>query len=371
MPFHAIGLMSGTSADGVDGVVLAIHDGDFSILATETVPYPDTLRQSVRELCDRRIRRNAEAGVVEDRLNSLYADVATRLKDKVAPVPIDIIGCHGQTVNHSPDSDPPFTLQLGNGATIARRTGIPVVSDFRSRDISAGGQGAPLAPAFHLAAFHSSCEHRAVINIGGISNITILPKGSDGKVIGFDIGPGNTLMDNWCSEHFSVPFDPQGSIAESGTVQDDLLDILLDEEYFGKEPPKSTGLEMFNPEWLDGKLRRWSGDGTYDNRDVLATLSALTASTIGQTVNDIHPDIDTAYICGGGACNSGLMDRIRRRCRAKVLDTGSAGIDPKWVEAAAFAWMAYQTAQGRPSTLPSVTGARYPCIAGTVSQPDK
>ena len=369
MPVYAIGLMSGTSADGIDGVVLQIDNSRFNLVATETLHYPETLRQSVRDVCNQKIRDRSEAEEIEVQLTDLFTAVSKKLLEKTPSASIRVIGCHGQTVHHSPDSNPPFTIQLAYGKTIAEQTGIPVVTDFRSQDIRAGGQGAPLAPGFHLAAFHSSEEQRAIINIGGISNITILPKDQGNHVIGFDIGPGNTLMDNWCEQHFSCAFDTNGQIAESGNPQQDLLKILLDEDYFTKPWPKSTGIELFNRNWLEKKLKKWNGNTDINPRDVLASLSALTVHSICETVNQIEPQVDTVYVCGGGALNIGLMKKLDHGCRAKVLSTQSLAMGPKWVEAAAFAWMGYQTTQGLASTIPSVTGARHPCVAGIINNP--
>ncbi|MYB34488.1 MAG: anhydro-N-acetylmuramic acid kinase [Gammaproteobacteria bacterium] len=369
IPIYAIGLMSGTSADGIDGVVLQIDNNRFSLVATEALPYPETLRQSVCDICSQKIRSRSEAREIEVQLTDLFTAVSKKLLEKTPSASIRVIGCHGQTVHHSPDSSPPFTIQLADGKTIARQTGIPVVTDFRSQDIRAGGQGAPLAPGFHLAAFRSSEEQRAIINIGGISNVTILPKDQGSHVIGFDIGPGNTLMDNWCRRHFSCAFDTDGEIAESGNPQQDLLKILLDEDYFAKPWPKSTGVELFNLNWLDKKLKKWKNNTDINPRDVLASLSTLTAHTICETVNQLEPKIDAVYICGGGALNTGLMKQLDQRCQAKVLNTQALGVGPKWVEAAAFAWMGYQTTQGFASTIPSVTGASQPCIAGVISNP--
>lgn len=368
-PAYSMGLMSGTSADGIDGAVIKIHEGKFTLVATESLSYPEILRQSVLDVCAQKIMDRSEAKNIENQLSGLFADISLQMIDKVSSISVCVIGCHGQTVHHSPETKPPFSIQLADGTTIAQRTGIPVVTDFRAHDIAAGGQGAPLAPGFHLAAFQSSKERRAVVNIGGIANITVLPKDRHDQVVGYDIGPGNTLMDNWCLRHFSSPFDRDGLIAESGTPQPDLLEILLDEDYFAKPPPKSTGLELFNLDWLDSKLTRWRNDNQCVNRDVLSTLSMLTARIISATINHSRPEIDSVFICGGGAKNIGLVKQIQRRCQAPVFDTSALGIGPQWVEAAAFAWMAYQTAKGLPSTLPSVTGATRPCIAGTINNP--
>ncbi|MCY4312640.1 MAG: anhydro-N-acetylmuramic acid kinase [Gammaproteobacteria bacterium] len=369
MPIHAMGLMSGTSADGIDGVVLQIDNNGFSLVATETLPYPETLRQSVRDVCSQKIHSRSEAREIEVQLTELFTAVSRKLLDKIPSASTRVIGCHGQTVHHSPDSNPSFTVQLADGKAIAKQTGIPVVTDFRSEDMRAGGQGAPLAPGFHAAAFRSSEEQRSIINIGGISNITVLPKDQNSHVTGFDIGPGNTLMDSWCRRHFSCAFDADGQIAESGSPQPELLEILLDEDYFAKPWPKSTGVELFNMGWLDKKINKWNGSAEIIPRDVLTSLSALTVHTISETVNQLEPKIDTVYICGGGALNAGLMRQLGQRCRAKVLSTQSLAVGPKWVEAAAFAWMGYQTTRGLASTMPSVTGASHPCIAGIVNNP--
>ncbi len=367
MPIYTIGLMSGTSADGIDGVVLQIHENRFNLIATETLPYGETLRQSVRDVCNKKIHDRSQAKDIEGQLTELFIDVSKKLIEKDPSISIQVIGCHGQTVHHSPDSNPPFTIQLADGQAIAQHIRIPVVTDFRSQDIAAGGQGAPLAPCFHQAAFHSSEEQRAIINIGGISNITVLPKDRENHVSGFDIGPGNILMDSWCRRHFSCAFDTDGIIARSGSQQQDFLAILLDEDYFTKPWPKSTGVELFNLNWLDTKLAQYNK--SINPRDVLASLSALTVHTISETVNHSQPGIEAVYICGGGALNIELMEQLRKRCKASVRSTESLGVGPKWVEAAAFAWMGYQTAQGLASTIPSVTGARHPCIAGKVNIP--
>ena len=368
-PYIAIGLMSGTSADGIDGVVLKITDTSLSILEHEYMAYGNDLRWQVRNVCERKISNPEEAGDLDEKLCTLYAGVSQKLIDKIAPMTVSVIGSHGQTVHHSPYSSPPYTVQLGNGYNIAQLTGTPVVSDFRSRDMAAGGQGAPLAAGFHQAAFHSTEEHRAVINIGGIANITLLPACHSGDIIGFDIGPGNTLIDNWCQRNYSLLYDEDGQIARSGTVQLDLLDLLLKDDYFCRLFPKSTGPEVFSLTWLMNYMQIWGNQNQCRSEDILATLTALSARSIANVINDFQPKVGTTLLCGGGTKNSLLVDMISNYADSTITDTGTMGVDPMLVEAAAFAWMAYKTMQGQTSTLPSVTGARYPCIAGNIACP--
>lgn len=367
---YAIGLMSGTSADGIDGVVLEVTDHNrLSIDASLSINYPPAIRSRIRKLTARKITNQNQSGGLDIQLTGLYADVANRLIRKIAPCKVAVIGCHGQTVHHSPDTDPPFSIQLGNGVELARLTGHVAVTDFRSADIAMGGQGAPLACAFHQAVFADSTQHRAIVNIGGISNITWLPKDRNAEVIGFDTGPGNTFMDYWCRRHFDCDFDQDGEIARGGQIQPDLLTLLLKDPYFDAPRPKSTGLEYFNEGWLQAVLNIWGGGIRSNNTDVLTTLTALTANCIADQINTLQPPVDSVYLCGGGARNSLLVDMIKDRLTAQVECSLALGIDPEWVEAAAFAWMAWRTLNGLTSTLPSVTGASCATVAGTVHTP--
>ncbi len=365
-----IGLMSGTSADGIDGVVLGITDHNQPCIdASLSVQYPAAIKNRVREITARKITDQSQSDGLDIELTRLYADAATRLIREITPRKAAVIGCHGQTVHHSPDSDPPFTIQLANGGELARLTGHAAVTDFRSADIAMGGQGAPLACAFHQAVFANSAQHRAIVNIGGISNITWLPKDPNAKIIGFDTGPGNTFMDYWCRRHFNRNFDQDGEIARSGRIQPDLLALLLKDPYFDAPRPKSTGLEYFNERWLQAALNAWGGGARSNNTDILTTLTALTANCIADQVNALKPSVEAVYLCGGGARNSLLADMIQRRTGAKVESSLALGIGPEWVEAAAFAWMAWRTLNGLTSTLPSVTGANRATVAGTVHTP--
>jgi anhydro-N-acetylmuramic acid kinase len=372
---YAIGLMSGTSADGIDGVVLEISgESNLSIHSTLSIDYPKQVKEKIRRMIDRKIIDAGQAENLDIELAQLYADVVIGLLNNLDRSCIAVVGCHGQTVHHSPDTDPPFSLQIGDGDELARLTKLPVVTDFRSADLNAGGQGAPLAPAFHQAAFASKDHDRCIVNIGGISNITFLSAEENADVIGYDVGPGNTFMDYWCRTHFDCDYDKGGDLAKQGTLRLDLLDIFLKDPYFDQPQPKSTGLEYFNQSWLNGKLAVWEGrdldsSDQHTNIDVLTTLTALTARTVADQVNSLMPGGGAVYLCGGGAKNKLLSSLLARQVVATVETTATLGIDPQWIEAAAFAWMANRTLRGLTSTLPSVTGASIPTIAGVISQP--
>lgn len=381
-PVYAIGLMSGTSADGIDGVILKIADkGELTIHSTANFHYPNEVKDKIRQLSGRKLTDASQAENLDIELAQYYAKVVDELLETTDRKKISVIGCHGQTIHHSPHSVPPFSLQLGDGAELARLAKIAVVTDFRSADLAAGGQGAPLAPAFHQLAFTSKTDSRSVINIGGIANITFLPadnqsdanchaqNNNQNNILGFDIGPGNTLIDYWCRTHFNCEYDDNGAIAESGTIQLDFLDILLKDPYFEMPPPKSTGLEYFNEKWLKDKLSLWEGRDQSANTDILTTLTALTARTIANQLNSIKPEVDAAYLCGGGAQNPVLATLLKQQTTTIIDTTSALGMDPQWIEAAAFAWMAYRTLNQLPSTLPSVTGASKPTIAGVIHHP--
>ncbi|MBI5438081.1 MAG: anhydro-N-acetylmuramic acid kinase [Nitrosomonadales bacterium] len=272
---------------------------------------------------------------------------------------IKAIGCHGQTIRHCPEQG--YTLQIGNAALLTELTGITVVSDFRSRDIAAGGQGAPLVPAFHDHAFRQPCTHRVIVNIGGISNLTDLPP--DAASTGFDCGPGNLLMDAWCMQHLGKPYDDNGAWAASGRLLPALLEQMLDEPFFALPPPKSTGRDLFNMAWLHGKLQ-----GDERAEDVQATLLELACRAIAQAIRK-HCTGGAAeiYLCGGGAHNQTLRNRlIGLLPGSSVQTTDVLGVDSDYLEATAFAWLAQQTLLGKPASLPQVTGARHSCILGAI-----
>jgi len=369
---YAIGIMSGTSADGIDAVAVSIPPGqDIEVISTNTVDFPIDIQNAIRELNRSGADEIEKAGALHGRLAFLYYDAAKPLIDSLGADNIEVIGCHGQTVRHRPDLNHPYTLQLGNGAILAQRSGCAVVTDFRSADIAAGGQGAPLAPGFHRAAFTSSRENRAIINIGGIANLTHLPSNPEALVIGFDTGPGNTLMDNWIRRHKNEEYDRNGDWAGQGRINTHLLELLLDDPYFHRPTPKSTGLEYFNPAWLESKLHTFSHNHSepLPEEDVQATLMALTAKSITNQLALLKPSANSAYICGGGAQNSRLMALLEHYAHCDVSTTYTLGIPPQWVEGAAFAWMGHRTINRLTSTLPSVTGASKPTVAGAIYLP--
>ena len=351
--------MSGTSLDGVDAVLTDLRDRP-RLLGTMYLPYPNTLRIELLALnrsSRDELHRAALAGI---RLAELYATSVLRLlrKHRVAARSVRAIGCHGQTVRHRPEAG--YTLQLGNAAWLAERSGIPVVADFRSRDIAAGGQGAPLVPAFHATVFRNSRVHRVIVNLGGIANLTNLP--SRGPVTGFDTGPGNVLLDAWISSKRSLAFDRGGAFASRGRIVEPLLNALLSESYFRQSPPKSTGRDRFNPEWL----RRFDV-ARYETEDVQATLSELSARSVGRAVSKFCRGATEVYLCGGGARNSDLVARIARSLPGiSVASTASLGIHPDWVEATAFAWLAQRRLTCETGSLVGVTGARKARVLGAI-----
>lgn len=354
-----VGLMSGTSLDGVDAVLVAF-DGEYPQgVAHHSREFDETLRQELLDLHlagHDELRRAAMVGI---ELAKQYAEVTAELLATagLAPANIRAIGCHGQTVRHAPQSG--YTLQLNQPARLAELTGVTVVADFRARDIAAGGQGAPLVPAFHAAVFGSS-DHRAVLNLGGIANLTDLPP--EGAVRGFDTGPGNMLLDAWTHRHWQEPFDAGGRRAARGRTLPWLLENLLAEPYFSLPPPKSTGRDRFHLDWL---LNHLQGDEAPE--DVLASLAELTAQSAATALLTHCPGAKTLLICGGGVNNEDLLSRLARVLPdTELFSTAQAGIPPVWVEAMAFAWLARQSLLGRPGNLPQVTGAAGPRVLGAI-----
>ena len=355
--------MSGTSLDGIDAVLVEFH-GDANdasrLIKTAYQPYPAQLREQLLELHRPSHNELERAACIGNTLATAYAETVNSLLQaaEVPPNQITAIGCHGQTVRHRPDLG--FSLQLGNPALLAELTGIATVADFRNRDIAAGGQGAPLVPAFHQAMFRHASINRVIVNIGGIANLTSLP--ITGEIAGFDCGPGNMLMDAWNMQHFGQPYDKDGAWAGSGNVIDALLDKLQSHSFFSAPPPKSTGREAFNLDWLNSFL---SGQET--PADVQATLMALTVTGIQRAVTEYCAGVQEVYLCGGGARNPVLVEQLQRALPDKsVALTDTLGVNADWVEAFAFAWLARQTWEMRPGNLPRVTGARHPCILGAI-----
>ena len=357
--------MSGTSLDGVDCALVDLSALP-GLVATRFLPYNSSLRQALLDLSERGSDELERAGRLAVELSELYARAVNELlaEARIGAAGIEAIGCHGQTVRHRPESG--FTLQLVNPALLAERTGITVVADFRSRDIAAGGQGAPLVPAFHAACFRSAKRHRVVVNIGGIANLTDLPTADNGAVGGFDSGPGNMLLDLWASRHLGARCDLDGGLASTGAVIPDLLERMLDDEYFDRPPPKSTGRERFSAEWLAGKLGKERAYGQAV-ADVQATLAELTACSIAGAIERSCPGAEDVFACGGGVHNPDLMRRLEARLGGRQLaTTGALGIPADWVEAMAFAWLANQALNRSAGNLPEVTGARGPRVLGAV-----
>jgi len=363
---YYIGLMSGTSMDAIDAALVAIDADRIELKATCTVALPAEVVTTAREINSGRSDSLAAACHLDKRYGSLFADAVLALLGQTGlePDQITAIGCHGQTLLHCPWDDPPWTLQVGAAEVIAERTGISTITDFRSRDIAAGGQGAPLVPAFHRAMFSHPGRSLVILNIGGIANITHLP-GNDTTISGFDTGPGNTLLDAWSEWSRGRPYDDHGDWAAGGQIITALLDALRDDDYFARIPPKSTGTEYFNLDWI---ASRFPSLASLDPRDVQATLAELGAVTVAAAIRDLRPSASAVYVCGGGAHNTDLLRRLRTHLGGTTVATTAAlGLEPDWVEAVAFAWLAWCTVNHRPANLPEVTGARHSAILGRIT----
>jgi len=353
-----VGLMSGTSLDGVDGVIADFADDAIVLLQHVSTPFPAALRAELLALNTPGEHELHRAALAANHLAKIYAKVTSQLlvATGLAPSAIEAIGAHGQTVRHRPGEFDGigYTLQLNNPALLAELTGIDVVVDFRSRDVAAGGQGAPLVPAFHLAVFGRDDDVVGVLNIGGISNLSVLPVG-DTAVLGFDCGPGNALMDHWCQAHTGQPFDAAGQWAASGQVLAPLLDLLLADPYVAKSPPKSTGRDLFNPSWLTHQLIAFAQEKPVD---VQATLTEFTARACADSLARYGQASRSLIVCGGGALNDHLMHRLSVLLPwVAVTSSAAHGMPPLEVEAAAFAWLARRMVRREPGNLASATGA--------------
>ncbi len=359
-----IGLMSGTSVDGVDGVLARLGDGQPpQVLASASLPMPTDLRQELLALNLSGEDELARGALAANALARLYAQAVSDLLREAGVTARDVaaIGAHGQTVRHRPDSG--YTVQLNAPALLAELSGIDVVADFRSRDVAAGGQGAPLVPPFHAAIFGAP-EGRDVLNLGGIANVTLLEPGKSPR--GFDTGPANVFLDGWCQRHLGAPYDADGRWAASGQVLAPLLELLIaSEPWFALPPPKSTGRDLFNMQWLDSRLAEFDGPRPAP-QDVQATLQRLTARTVANAIDAAAAGTREVFVCGGGARNPGLMRELAYCLQRPVRATDALGVPAQQVEALAFAWLAQAFVARRPAGLPDVTGARGPRILGAL-----
>jgi anhydro-N-acetylmuramic acid kinase len=387
-----IGLMSGTSLDGIDAVLVDLSQSKPLQIAQYYQPFDDTLKNNLLALHLPTHNELHQAQIMGNQLARMYAASVVLLlaQAKLSNKEVKAVGCHGQTIRHCPEHG--YSLQIGNAALLAELTGITVVSDFRSRDIAAGGQGAPLVPAFHDHVLRHPGIHRVIVNIGGISNLTNLPPRASTSdrlsqnislpeevaaaipapdahahrvmtaTSGFDCGPGNLLMDAWCMQHLGKPYDDSGAWAASGKVLPALLDQLLAEPYFALPPPKSSGRDLFNIAWLESKLQ-----GNEVAANVQATLLELTCRSIALAIQKHCFGTEEIYLCGGGAHNQNLHNRLAALLPGSSVETTNIlGVDSDYLEAIAFAWLAQQALQGKPANLPQVTGAKHPCLLGAV-----
>ncbi len=366
-----VGLMSGTSADSVDAAVIEFSSARaFRLIATHREPLSPLIRREVLSLFANESIAPKTIGALDTRLGRLFAKAARKAISNAGlkPLAIDGIGSHGQTVYHAPNGRFPFTLQLGDPNIIAEITGITTVADFRRRDIAAGGQGAPLAPAFHACALSAESESRVILNLGGIANITVLPALSARKrppILGFDTGPGNALLDAWVGRTLGKPMDADGAWSRSGSILPGLLKQLLAEPYFRLAPPKSTGREMFGIDWLTATLSKLAR--APKPVDVAATLCELTAVSVARAIRRWAKGADAVFACGGGARNAYLMERLATHLApVPITTTDTIGIPPAWMECMAFGWLAQRTLSGLSGNLPSVTGARRAVVLGSV-----
>jgi len=371
-----IGLMSGTSIDGVDVALVDFKENHCELLGAYLHPIASNVREALANIAtpkikgqnqtENRIEELAELDVI---MGKIFADSVNRALDKfsVSQKQILAIGSHGQTVRHRPDYNHPFTIQIGDPNIIAEKTGISVVADFRRADIAAGGQGAPLAPAFHNAVLRSDIEDRIILNLGGIANITLLPKDKNQSVIGFDTGPANTLLDAWYLTHHpesTTSFDQNSLFAQQGIVNRPLLKLLLEDPYLQLKPPKSTGREYFSLDWLEGHINSFSEN--IPKQDIQRTLVEFTTVTIVNSIQNLSVENIKIYACGGGMHNSFLLNLLSEKLLTNVQTTNKLGVDGDYLEAMTFAWLAKQRIEKLPGNLPSVTGARKLKVLGAI-----
>lgn len=367
-PAIYLGLMSGTSIDSVDAVAVDFSPSTPRLLGAASHPISEELKDRILELCLPGSDSVQLFGETDHLLGILFAEAALKVMNTadIKPEQVCAIGSHGQTVRHSPpgSDNPAFSLQIGDPTIIAARTGCTVAADFRRADMAQGGQGAPLVPAFHQQLFSAPGKNRVILNLGGIANITLLA--GNGQCLGFDTGPGNVLLDSWCHSQLGKPFDYNGDWGSGGKVDTKLLDQLLSHPYLAQPAPKSTGREIFNRPWLESQLAGFE----LSAQDIQATLMQLTATSIADQVNNLEIEIDELLVCGGGAHNDALIKLLAAAMPRTTLGTTSQlGLDPDWVEACAFAWLAKQRLENQPGNLPAVTGAKREAVLGAVYLP--
>ncbi len=363
-PSYFIGTLSGTSMNSLDAGLFLFADEGCELVASHSVDYPSAIRTQIEAVILSRQINLVDLGVLDRQLGVAFGQLIVALlkSSKVSTDQVVAIGSHGQTLYHQPDGSSPFTLQIGDANQIVELTGIPTVADFRRADMAAGGQGAPLVVAFHQWLLGFCSQRRVVVNIGGISNISVLSVAPEDKILGFDTGPGNALLDCWTWEKKSWLLDEGGRWARSGNVDSRLLEAMLRCDYFQRKPPKSTGKELFNRDWLLSTLAQLPS--TIAEVDVQRTLVELTAVTVSDAVRETAAGTEQLLVCGGGAKNDFLMDRLVALGDWSVETTAEYGIDPDWVEAACFAWLAKQNTLGIAGNLPAVTGANRPVVLG-------
>lgn len=365
MTQYYIGLMSGTSMDGIDAVLVDFANTQPQLIAQHSIPLPKQVLSGLHRLCAPSQDEINTLGQLDRQMGECFAQAVNELlvKANVAHQQIIAIGSHGQTVRHMPNLNHGFTLQIGDANTIAVNTNIDVIADFRRKDIALGGQGAPLVPAFHQAVFNATHIDRIILNIGGIANITYLPQDKTADVIGFDTGPGNTLMDAWMRQTMQQSYDKDGALAASGHTDDQLLRQMLLHPYFSEAFPKSTGRELFNRVWFEQQLSEYT---QLSDADIQSTLLDFTCHSIANDIKKLSNEAEV-YVCGGGAFNSELMRRLAELLpQHKLANTAKLGVSPQWVEAMAFAWLAMRFTTRQTANLPAVTGASRAAILGAL-----
>lgn len=365
------GIMTGTSADGIDVILSSISTSAIDNIDSESLDFTDDIKNEIKALCcpsNNELYRAHSLGI---KLSLMSADIVNAImkRNSLCPSQISAIGFHGQTIRHHPDTNPAFSIQIGCASTLAHHTKIKTICDFRMADIAAGGEGAPLVPAFHETAFRSNNENRLIINIGGIANITLLPADKDLEISGFDIGPGNTLLDEWIFKHKQKSYDAEGSWAKTGQVISGLLKEMMNDAYIKKTAPKSTGKEYFNLNWL---IQLSDSCGNLKPEDIQRTLLEFTCLSISSSVNSIIEYSKSQqpfciYLCGGGVNNTALLERLKLlNQKVKIKSTLDLGLHPQLVEASAFAWLASRTNAGLHGNLKAATGASKNKVLGGI-----